>query len=283
MPTTTPSNRLIPAPGGPAVAFKHTLKRGSTRPVLRYPLPGVDLTGATATFLMSPRPGQSATVNAPAVIANGALEYHWQHGDTSAAVMHYGEFEVVFPGGAIETFPNDDYIRIEVKQDIGDGGSVAPPALIVLSAALVEVGVDVASGSASVGISLFGAMAEDGSDTASGSMTVTTPAPGSISLSAALVEAGADTASGAASVGIAMSAAMAETGADTAVGSALVGITLSAAIAESGADTAAGEIAISLPAAWNVMAVDAGILISASPFPPPPLAMAGSGAILIGA
>lgn len=208
------------------MAFKHTLKRGSTRPVLRYPLPGVDLTGANATFLMSPRPGQPATVNAPAVIANGALEYHWQHGDTSAAVMHYGEFEVVFPGGAIETFPNDDYIRIEVKQDIGDGGSVAPPALIVLSGALVEAGVDMVSGSASVGISLSGAMAEGGSDTASGSMSVTTPAPGGITLSAALVEAGADTASGAASVDIAMSAAMAEAGADTAMGSASVGITV---------------------------------------------------------
>ena len=122
------------------MAFKHTLKRGSTRPVLRYPLPGVDLTGATATFLMSARPGFPATVNAPAVIANGALEYHWQHGDTDNAVMHYGEFEVMFPGGAIETFPADDYIRIEVKQDIGDGGSIAPPALIVLTGALVDAG-----------------------------------------------------------------------------------------------------------------------------------------------
>ena len=55
------------------MAFKHTLKRGSTRPVLRYPLPGVDLTGATATFLMSARPGFPATVNAPAVIANAIV------------------------------------------------------------------------------------------------------------------------------------------------------------------------------------------------------------------
>lgn len=176
------------------MATKHTLKRGSTRPVLRYPLPGVDLTGATATFLMSARPGFPATVNAPAIIANGALEYHWQPGDTDHAVTHYGEFEVVFPGGAVETFPSDDYIRIVVKQDIGDGGSVAPPAMIVLSGALVEAGADVASGSASVGISLSGAMAEDGGDTASGSLSIV--APGAITLSAALTEAGADTASG---------------------------------------------------------------------------------------
>ena len=162
------------------MATKHTLKRGSTRPVLRYPLPGVDLTGATATFLMSTRPGQPATVNAPAVIAYGALEYHWQHGDTAAAVMHYGEFEVVFPGGAIETFPNDDYIRIDIRPDLGDGGTVAPPALIVLSGALVEAGADVASGSASVGISLSGAMAEVGSDTASGTLSIV--APGAIAL-----------------------------------------------------------------------------------------------------
>lgn len=265
------------------MATKHTLKRGSTRPVLRYPLPGVDLTGATATFLMSARPGQPATVNAPAVIAYGALEYHWQHGDTSAAVMHYGEFEVVFPGGATETFPNDDYIRIEVKQDIGDGGSVAPPALIVLSAALVEAGGDVASGAGAVALALSGALVETGSDTAAGTGTVATPTPGSISLSAALIEAGADTASGMASVGITASAALVETGADTASGAASVSIAVSAAIAESGIDAASGEIVIGTPAAWDVTAVDAGILISASPFPQPPLAMAGSGAILIGA
>lgn len=204
------------------MAFKHTLKRGSTRPVLRYPLPGVDLTGATATFLMSARPGFPATVNAPAVIANGALEYHWQHGDTSAAVMHYGEFEVVFPGGATETFPNDDYIRIEVKQDIGDGGSVAPPVPITLTGALVEAGSDVGSGAGAVSIALSAALVDTASDTAVGTGTVTNPTPGSISLSAALIEAGADTASGTASVGITASAALVETGADTAAGTGTV-------------------------------------------------------------
>ena len=205
------------------MAFKHTLKRGSTRPVLRYPLPGVDLTGASATFLMSPRPGQPATVNAPAVAANGALEYHWRHGDTDNAVMHYGEFEVVFPGGAIETFPADDYLRIEVKQDIGDGGTVAPPSLIILTGALVEASADVASGAGAVALALFGSLVEAGSDTAAGTGTVTTPTPGSISLSAALIEAGADTASGTASVGVTASAALVETGADTAAGTGTVG------------------------------------------------------------
>lgn len=207
------------------MAFKHTLKRGSTRPVLRYPLPGVDLTGATATFLMSARPGFPATVNAPAVIANGALEYHWQHGDTSAAVMHYGEFEVVFPGGTIETFPADDYIRIEIKQDIGDGGTVAPPAPITLTGALVEAGADVASGAGALAIALSGSLVEAGSDTAAGTGTVTTPTPGSISLSAALIEAGADTASGTASVGITASAALVETGSDMAAGTGTVAAT----------------------------------------------------------
>lgn len=204
------------------MAFKHTLKRGSTRPVLRYPLPGVDLTGASVTFLMSPRPGQPATVNGPAVIANGALEYHWQHGDTDKAVMHYGEFEVVFPGGAIETFPADDYIRVEIKQDIGDGGTVAPPAPITLTGALVEAGADVASGAGALAIALSGSLVEAGSDTAAGTGTVTTPTPGSISLSAALIEAGADTAAVTGTVGITVSAAMVETGADTAAGTGTV-------------------------------------------------------------
>ena len=204
------------------MATKHTLKRGSTRPVLRYPLPGVDLTGATATFLMSPRPGQPPTVNAPAVVTYGALEYHWQSGDTDQAVTHFGEFEVTFADGSIETFPNDDYIRIEVKQDIGDGGTVAPPALIVLTGALIEAGTDAVSGAGAVAIALSGALVDTGSDTAAGTGTVTTPTPGSISLSAALIEAGADTASGTASLGITASAALVETGSDTAAGTGTV-------------------------------------------------------------
>ena len=204
------------------MATKHTLKRGSTRPALRYPLPGVDLTGATATFLMSARPGQPPTVNAPAVVTYGALEYHWRPGDTDHAITHFGEFEVVFPGGAIETFPADDYIRIEVRQDIGDGGTVAPPALITLTGALVEAGGDVASGAGAVTLALSGSLIEAGSDTAAGTGTVTTPPPGSISLSADLTEAGADTASGTASVGITASAALVETGTDTAAGTGTV-------------------------------------------------------------
>lgn len=243
------------------MAFKHTLKRGSTRPVLRYPLPGVDLTGASVMFLMSPRPGQPATVNAPAVVANGVLEYHWQHGDTDNAVMHYGEFEVMFPGGAIETFPADDYIRIEVRQDIGDGGTVAPPALITLTGALVEAGGDVASGAGALAIALSGSLVEAGSDTAAGTGTVTTPTPGSISLSAALIETGADTASGTASVGI----------------------TASAALVESGADTASGEMTVAAGNSWNVFAGDGAISIISSPLIPAPIASPSDQSILIGA
>ena len=68
------------------MSFTHRIKRGSTRPVLRYPLPsGVDLTGASAVLIMSPRPGQPATVNAPAVIASIASAEDIARGSASPA------------------------------------------------------------------------------------------------------------------------------------------------------------------------------------------------------
>lgn len=202
--------------------------------------------------------------------------------------------------GATQTIDSFALLILE-----GCGDASPAPSGIILSGALVEAGADVASGAGAVSLALSGSLMEAGSDTAAGTGTVTTPTPGSISLSAALIEAGADTASGTASVSVSISAALAGAGADTATGTASVGIkasaalaeagtgtasgaasvgiAVSAAIAESGADAASSEIVISIPAAWDVTAVDAGILISASPFPQPPLAMAGSGAILIGA
>lgn len=202
------------------MSFTHRIKRGSTRPVLRYPLPpGINLTGAQATFIMAPRPGQPAVVNAPAIIASIAppvVEYAWQQGDTVQDGTFYAEIEVTFPDGGSQTFPEQGYFAVVIDKDLGDGGVFAPPALITLSGALAESTGDTASGSASVAISLSGAMTEAGGDTASGSLSIVVP--GAITLSAALVEAGADTASGMASVGITASAAMVESGADTASG-----------------------------------------------------------------
>ncbi|MCZ0963899.1 hypothetical protein [Paracoccus benzoatiresistens] len=156
--------------------MKHIIKRGSTRPTLRYPLPeGVDLTGAEATFIMTAYPGAAAVVNAPASIASvpPVLEYAWQHGDTEAARLYVAEFELRHPDGAIETYPQVDYIHVEILPNLGNGATTPGP--ISATGAVVETDMDFAVGLLSLGIlavTLTGSAVEAVADTAAGSLSV---------------------------------------------------------------------------------------------------------------
>lgn len=103
-------------------AFK--IKRGDTSPSIRYKLRGVDLTGSTARFLMrvADQPESVAVVNEVCdlsqVGADAIFQYDWAPSDTAEAGNFDAEFEVTYPGGAIETFPNKGYVRILVTADI---------------------------------------------------------------------------------------------------------------------------------------------------------------------
>lgn len=80
----------------------------------------VNLTSATVRFIMKDDEG-TEKVNAVATIvdaAAGTVKYEWVTGDTDTAGLFISEFEVTFADSTIETFPNVDYIRISITEDL---------------------------------------------------------------------------------------------------------------------------------------------------------------------
>jgi BppU N-terminal domain len=102
------------------------IKEGDTRPlhaVLKADGKIMPLTGATVLFNMKPRlVGQGSTVtDGPVEItdeAAGAVLYRWQPQDVDTPGLHRGEFEVTFGDGTVETFPNGDWLDIEILADL---------------------------------------------------------------------------------------------------------------------------------------------------------------------
>lgn len=102
------------------------IKENDTSPAIRATLLNgsgdtVDVQDSTVRFHMRVL-GQTATViDAAATLINatgGVVQYNWQAGDTDTIGSYQAEFEVTYPDGTIETFPNNGYIRIEIIDDI---------------------------------------------------------------------------------------------------------------------------------------------------------------------
>lgn len=102
------------------------IKQNDTSPSLQATLldgdgTAVDLTGATVTFHLRPEAGGSAVVDASATVvtaASGIVRYDWIAADTATAGAFHGEFEVTYSDSSVGTFPNDDYIAVEITDDI---------------------------------------------------------------------------------------------------------------------------------------------------------------------
>ena len=81
----------------------------------------VDLTGTTVGFIMAPAGGGAVKVNASATIVSatdGTVTYAWGATDTDTAGLFKAEWEVTFAGGIKRTFPNDDYLYVNVVADL---------------------------------------------------------------------------------------------------------------------------------------------------------------------
>ena len=101
------------------------LKQNDTSPALLYRLdPAVNLAGASVVFNMRPRGGGEAVVDRAAASiegdpSDGVVRYDWDAQDTAAAGRFEAEFEVTYTDGTVETFPNADFIVVNIMGDIG--------------------------------------------------------------------------------------------------------------------------------------------------------------------
>lgn len=103
-----------------------TLKRGDTRTAIKATLlspagTAVDLTGATVKFIMADLRGV-VKINRAAQVQdalNGVVWFIFEPPETDVAGTYRGEFEVMFGDGRKETYPNDDYLTVEIKPDLG--------------------------------------------------------------------------------------------------------------------------------------------------------------------
>ena len=102
-----------------------TIKQNDTRKPLKVELSDynglVDLTGCTVRFLMTTH-NYKLIIDQKAEIRdaiNGQVWHVFGFGDTNQPGVFRGEFEVTFPDFKKETFPEDDYILININKDLG--------------------------------------------------------------------------------------------------------------------------------------------------------------------
>lgn len=102
------------------------IKQGDTAPAIAEQLfdglgAPVVLTGASVKFMLW-GPGDAAVkVNSAATItdaATGKVSYTFTALNTDTPGDFLAEWQVTFSGGSIETFPNSDWQKVRVKDDI---------------------------------------------------------------------------------------------------------------------------------------------------------------------
>lgn len=108
------------------------IKQGDTQPQIKAEFVDgtddpIDLSGATVHFKMRAVGEDSLTVEEEATIqedSTGVVTYRWKESDTSSVGYYDAEFEVDYSGATgpdfepDESFPNEDYITIRVKEGL---------------------------------------------------------------------------------------------------------------------------------------------------------------------
>ena len=103
-----------------------TIKANDTSPNIQATLKdatgaAVDITGAAVKFQMRAKTGTTFKVDATATIINavgGIVRYTFLAADTNTPGPYYAQWQVTFAGGTIETYPNSEYIELDVFSDL---------------------------------------------------------------------------------------------------------------------------------------------------------------------
>jgi hypothetical protein len=102
------------------------VKQLDTAPVIAFQLldgtgAPVVLTGATVKFMMQAPGDANPKINAAATItdaATGKVSYTWSGTNTDTIGDYLAEWQVTFGGGAVETFPNGEILKVRILDDI---------------------------------------------------------------------------------------------------------------------------------------------------------------------
>ena len=88
----------------------------------------VSIAGANVTFKMGPMSGGTLTVARAATNAQvgagtadgslGNVVFNWGTSDLTTADWYRAEWEVQFSNGSIESFPNDSFMVVAVREDL---------------------------------------------------------------------------------------------------------------------------------------------------------------------
>ena len=107
------------------MAFR--IKTNDTSPKLAVTLEdansnAINVTGANGVrFHMKAFGATALKIDAPMTITNatgGIVQYSWVAADTDTAGTYYGEVEVTYADNTVETFPNNGYFTVIVKEDL---------------------------------------------------------------------------------------------------------------------------------------------------------------------
>ena len=102
------------------------IKQNDTSPSIQGTVKDPDgvavvVSGATVRFHMWGKYNKTAKVDAAGSIVdgpNGVVKYDWSAADTDTTGTYSGEFEITFIDGSVQTYPNNGYITIKIKDDI---------------------------------------------------------------------------------------------------------------------------------------------------------------------
>lgn len=81
----------------------------------------VDLTDCRVNFIMIISRTQQINRSVNYIDAeNGRVIFSFAQGESTTIGKFKAEFEVVYPDGTAETFPNSDYLVVQILPDLGD-------------------------------------------------------------------------------------------------------------------------------------------------------------------
>jgi len=123
---STGNDIYSPLPYDDAILPPFYIKSGDVSPGIRTILydsedQEINLLNARVRFKMRELGTKVTFVDQPATIIsspNGTVQYNWQPGETSTPGLYQAEFEVTYPDGSVETFPNDGYMDVEIRGKI---------------------------------------------------------------------------------------------------------------------------------------------------------------------